>query len=44
LTGFFLILGLATLAAYMRIGIEHQDRYGEPYVPTHLQAPAEAAR
>jgi len=44
LTAFFLILGLATLAAYMRIGIEHRDRYGEAYVPTHLQAPADATR
>lgn len=40
ITVFFLALGLATLAAYIRIGIEHQDRYGERYVPAHLQAPA----
>jgi hypothetical protein len=26
-------LGFATLAAYMKIGIEHQDRYGERYCP-----------
>ena len=37
LTVFFLVLGFATLAAYIKIGIEHQDRYGERYVPT-LQA------
>ncbi|HMD74868.1 MAG TPA: fumarate reductase cytochrome b subunit [Steroidobacteraceae bacterium] len=34
MTAFFVALGLATLAAYMRIGIEHAGRYGEPYVPT----------
>jgi len=37
LTAFFLILGLATLAAYMKIGIEHAPHYGEPYVPSFLQ-------
>ncbi len=38
ITVFFLVLGFATLAAYMKIGHEHSDRYGEPYVPAHLQA------
>jgi len=33
LTVFFLALGLATLAAYVKIGIEHQASYGERYVP-----------
>ncbi len=33
LTAFFLVLGLATLAAYIKIGIEHAPRYGEPYTP-----------
>jgi fumarate reductase subunit C len=33
LTGFFLILGVATLAAYIKIGIEHAPSYGQPYVP-----------
>jgi fumarate reductase subunit C len=37
LTAFFLVLGFATLAAYAKIGFEHRDRYGEPYVPAHLQ-------
>jgi fumarate reductase subunit C len=37
LTGFFLVLGFATLAAYIKIGVEHQDRYGEHYVPAQLQ-------
>ena len=39
ITVFFLALGLATLAAYIRIGIEHQDRYGERYVPGSLTKP-----
>jgi fumarate reductase subunit C len=38
LTVFFIVLGLATLAAYVKIGIEHAPRAGERYVPTHLQA------
>jgi fumarate reductase subunit C len=38
ITLFFLALGFATLAAYVRIGIEHQDRYGERYVPSHLKS------
>ena len=33
LTAFFLILGVATLAAYMKIGIEHAPNYGQHYVP-----------
>lgn len=33
LTTFVIVLGLATLAAYMRIGIEHAGRYGERYHP-----------
>ena len=37
ITAFFLVLGFATLAAYMRIGIEHADRYGERYVPSHVR-------
>ena len=38
LTAFFLVLGVATLAAYIKIGIEHRDRYGEHYVPAAQQA------
>jgi fumarate reductase subunit C len=38
ITAFFLILGLLTLAAYMKIGIEHSDRAGERYVPEYLQS------
>jgi len=37
LTAFFLVLGLATLAAYMKIGIEHAPYYGQRYVPSWLQ-------
>lgn len=33
LTLFFLVLGLLTLAAYMKVGYEHQDRAGERYQP-----------
>ena len=40
---FFLALGLTTLAAYVKIGIEHADRYGERYVPAaHVVIPAKA--
>jgi fumarate reductase subunit C len=38
ITAFFLALGIATLAAYMKIGVEHSDRYGERYTPQHLEA------
>ena len=34
ITVFFLVLGLTTLAAYMKIGHEHRDRVGERYVPS----------
>jgi len=38
ITGFFLALGFLTLAAYIKIGIEHADRHGEPYVPAFTVA------
>ncbi|MET0346328.1 MAG: fumarate reductase cytochrome b subunit [Casimicrobiaceae bacterium] len=38
LTVFFLVLGFATLAAYITIGIEHAGRYGERYVPANVTA------
>jgi len=38
MTTFFLVLGFATLAAYVKIGIEHEGRYGERYVPARLPA------
>lgn len=34
LTGFFLVLGLLTLGAYMKLGQEHAPHAGERYVPT----------
>ncbi|MBK7742652.1 MAG: fumarate reductase cytochrome b subunit [Betaproteobacteria bacterium] len=37
ITVFFLVLGFATLAAYIKIGIEHAPNYGQHYVPTWLQ-------
>jgi fumarate reductase subunit C len=37
LTAFFLVLGFATLAAYIKIGIEHADKVGERYVPASVQ-------
>jgi len=33
------VLGFATLAAYIKIGIQHAPDYGQPYVPAAL-APA----
>jgi fumarate reductase subunit C len=36
LTGFFLILGLVTLAAYMKIGYEQRANVGERYTPTWI--------
>lgn len=37
LTAFFLALGLATLAAYVKIGMEHAPRAGETYTPAWVQ-------
>jgi len=37
LTVFFLVLGLLTLGAYIKIGEAHADRVGERYVPTWLR-------
>ena len=36
-TAFFLVLGLVTLAAYMKLGIEHADHVGEPYTPAWIK-------
>ena len=36
-TAFFLVLGLVTLAAYMKLGIEHADRVGESYTPAWIK-------
>ena len=40
LTGFWLALGFLTLAAYIKIGIEHRDQYGDRYVPYSIAAEA----
>jgi fumarate reductase subunit C len=40
LTAFFIVLGLATLAAYMKIGYEHALYYGQPYDPAQYSAVA----
>jgi fumarate reductase subunit C len=37
LTVFFIALGLATLAAYIKLGIEHAPQYGERYTPTWVK-------
>jgi fumarate reductase subunit C len=37
LTAFFMVLGLASLAAYIKIGIEHAPQAGEPYVPASVK-------
>ena len=33
IVGFFLCLGTASLLTYMKIGHDHADRVGEPYIP-----------
>jgi len=38
LTVFFLVLGFATLAAYIKIGIAHAPSYGQPYLPAAVPA------
>jgi fumarate reductase subunit C len=37
LTVFFLVLGLATLAAYMKIGYEHRNHVGDRYEPAWVK-------
>ena len=37
ITSFFLVLGIVTLAAYMKIGAEHAANVGERYVPSFYQ-------
>jgi fumarate reductase subunit C len=44
ITVFFLALGFATLAAYIKIGIEHAPNYGQPYVPTAAAGAAGGAK
>lgn len=42
LSVFFIVLGLTTLAAYIKIGIEHSANPGVRYVPAWLQNPPQA--
>ncbi len=35
---FFILLGLTSLGAYMKLGMEHADRVGERYQPAHSSA------
>jgi fumarate reductase subunit C len=42
-TVFFLVLGLVTLAAYIKLGIEHAPHVGEPYSPTSVPLSMRAA-
>jgi fumarate reductase subunit C len=42
LSAFFIVLGLATLAAYMKIGYEHRYVEGARYTPAWLQSPPQA--
>jgi len=41
-TTFFVVLGLLTLAAYLRIGYAHRAEAGVPYTPAWLQRPPAA--
>jgi fumarate reductase subunit C len=41
LTAFFMALGLASLAAYIKIGIEHAPQAGQPYVPAWIKVAPE---
>ena len=34
---FYIVLGILSLGAYMKIGFEHQDNYGKKYIPTEIQ-------
>ena len=40
---FYLLLGLLTFAAYVRIGLDHREQAGERYVPS-WQLPADSAQ
>ena len=42
ITTFMIVLGLATLAAYVKIGIDHAGHYGERYTPSWMIAPPPA--
>ncbi|MEP5765068.1 MAG: fumarate reductase cytochrome b subunit [Halieaceae bacterium] len=42
IVGFYLVLGLLTFAAYVKIGLEHRDSAGERYVPSWERSAIEA--
>ena len=42
ITAVFLLLGMLSIATYVKIGIEHQDRAGERYRPSAVWLPAHA--
>ena len=44
LSVFFIVLGLATLAAYIKIGIEHAPNAGQPYTPAWVLPTATAPK
>jgi fumarate reductase subunit C len=35
---FYIALGTLSILTYMKIGYEHQDNYGQKYIPTHIKA------
>lgn len=39
MTVFFLTLGLLSLAAYIKIGLEHPGKYAQPYTPAGIEWP-----
>ena len=43
LSVFFIVLGLATLGAYIKIGIGRDARIGKEFVPSWQQIPVPAA-
>lgn len=43
IVGFYLLLGLLTFAAYVKIGLEHRPHAGERYQPSWQQPAKEAA-
>ena len=43
ITAFLIVLGLATLAAYVKIGMAHEGQRGERYTPAWVEHPEEHA-
>jgi fumarate reductase subunit C len=36
MSAFLITLGLLTLSAYVKIGLDHKDQAGQKYVPTQI--------